>query len=169
MNKQLKNDLLARRDVDQEMRNRAAKDGFAKWNSSIDEDNTSYLQTVVAEHGWPKISDVGEEAAGAAWLLVQHADHNPDFQATCLALMHALPEHEIKLSNIAYLEDRVRVARGEPQLYGTQFLQVEDTIMPSVIFDEENLDKRRAAMGLKPFAVYNQQMIDKCTASSQPN
>ena len=160
MNESLKNELLTRSKSDQEMRSRAAKDGFESWDPSIDEDNTAYLRQVIIETGWPKISDVGEEGARAAWLLAQHADHNHIFQAHCLELMKALPKEEVITKDIAYLEDRVRVGRGEPQLYGTQFTQEDGRFEPRPIEDEENLEKRRAAMGLEPFAVNLQRIID---------
>lgn len=160
MNELLKNNLLIRSKADQEMRNRAAANGFDNWDSTIDENNTAYLQKTVTKSGWPRISDVGPEAARAAWLLVQHADHNPVFQAHCLELMKTLPKSEVVDQDVAYLEDRVRVGRGEPQLYGTQFMQVGDTFEPQPIEDLENLERRRAAMGLEPFADNMQRIID---------
>lgn len=160
MNESLKSDLLVRAQADQEMRNRVVKKGLDSWDPTIDLDNTSYLRDVVAKSGWPKISDVGSEAARAAWLLVQHADHNPDFQAHCLELMKALPKGEVIDSDIAYLEDRVRIARGEPQLYGTQFIQAGNTFKPQPIEDKDNLEERRAKMGLETFDANLQRMID---------
>lgn len=120
MQHKLSTELIQRSQKDQEMRNNFTGD-MSQWDSSIAEENTSWLESTVQHDGWPTISTVGEEASQAAWLLVQHADHKPEFQAKCLAIMKLLPEGEIKLANIAYLEDRVRVAQGKPQLYGTQF------------------------------------------------
>src|SRR5690606_17036250 len=45
--------------------------------SMRDKANTEWLKAVVAERGWPTISEVGEEASYKAWLLVQHADQDP--------------------------------------------------------------------------------------------
>jgi hypothetical protein len=50
----------------------------------IDRKNTAWLKMVVTAHGWPGKSAVGEDGAQAAWLLVQHADHDRDFQKQCL-------------------------------------------------------------------------------------
>jgi hypothetical protein len=58
----------------------------------------------------------------------------------------------------AYLEDRVRVHSGEPQLYGTQFMYDNDELKPQPIEDPDNLDQRRATVGLGPFAEYEAQM-----------
>jgi hypothetical protein len=160
MNNELGAELLGRSQKDQDMRNKAIEQDMSEWDSSIDEDNTAFLETVVKESGWPTISAVGPEAAQAAWLLVQHSDHRQDFQVHCLELMKALPEDEVNLRNIAYLEDRVRIAKGKPQLYGTQFYKEGDYFGPRPIEDEAKLEERRAAMGLETFEANKQRMVE---------
>jgi len=91
------------------------------------------------------------EVSQATWLLAQHADHDLQFQLRCLELMKTLPSGDVSLQNIAYLEDRVRVAQGRPQLYGTQFIREGDNLIPQPIQDEVDLDRRRQAMGLESF------------------
>lgn len=51
--------------------------------------------------------------------------------------------------HLAYLTDRVLVADGQPQLYGTQYTHEADgmELRPQPIADPERLDERRAAMG----------------------
>ena len=44
---------------------------------AVDDDNTRWLAALVAAHGWPRISDVGLEAAHAAWLLVSMRTPTP--------------------------------------------------------------------------------------------
>lgn len=58
-----------------------------------------------------------------------------------------LPKSEILPLSIAYLEDRVRIANGKPQLHRTQF----DGNEPKAIEDRKNLDKRRSAVDLSFF------------------
>lgn len=112
---------------------------------------TARIREIVAERGWPGRSLVGDDGASAAWLLVQHADDDPSFQERTLELMRAAVEAgEADARDLAYLVDRVRVAHGKPQLYGTQFGRSG----PQPIEDEEHLDERRAAVGLEPFADY---------------
>ena len=43
-------------------------------------------------------------------------------------------------TNLAYLEDRVRMFRGEPQLYGTQFVDKDGSYEPWPIEDPDSLD-----------------------------
>ncbi len=73
-----------------------------------DHDNTEWLKALVAKQGWPKRSDIGEDAAEQAWLLVQHADADPAFQLSSLRLMEPLmAKGEVAKGDYAYLCDRV--------------------------------------------------------------
>lgn len=121
---------------------------------AADEDNTKWLQGVVEKHGWPTNTLVGKDGANAAWLLVQHADRDPKFQRRCLDLMAKLPAGEVSQSNLAYLTDRVLLAEGKKQRYGTQVTVVDGKWTPRPLEDEANVDKRRAAAGLSPLAEY---------------
>jgi hypothetical protein len=124
----------------------------------VDADNTKWLKSVVEKHGWPRTSRVGADGAKSAWLLVQHADADAKFQRRCLDLMTALPKSEVSQSNLAYLTDRVLLAEGKKQLYGTQFTSVDGRWQPRPIEEEANVDKRRAAAGLPPLAEYAERM-----------
>lgn len=123
--------------------------------------NTARLQELVRAYGWLSISLVGVEGSHSAWLLVQHADHDREFQNHCLTLMKELPDTEVMRPNIAYLEDRLLVAQGMPQLYGTQFRMTDTGQKPYPISDEAQLDERRAAMGLGPFEEYAMQLREQ--------
>ena len=81
----------------------------AEWQR-IDEENTRWLAEVLSARGWPGWTLVGEEGAGAAWLLAQHADHDPVQQRAFLhALCDAVAQGQASRTHLAYLEDRVRV------------------------------------------------------------
>ena len=123
--------------------------------TAAEQARTARIRDLVEEHGWPGRSLVGDEAASAAWLLVQHADDDPDFQERALELMRAAAEAgQADAAEVAYLTDRVRVARGREQVYGTQFGRNG----PQPIEDRAHLDERRASVGLPPFAEYEEQM-----------
>ena len=121
---------------------------------AVDDDNTKWLKGVVEKHGWPTNTLVGTDGANTAWLLVQHADADPEFQRRCLDLMAKLPKDEVSQSNLAYLTDRVLLAEGKMQLYGTQFTVVAGKWKPRPLEDEPNVDQRRAEVGLPPLAEY---------------
>ncbi|MFE2565945.1 DUF6624 domain-containing protein [Streptomyces mirabilis] len=153
---ELARELVAMAEADQAMRNRALETGV--WDAAMDARHTTRLKEIITCHGWPTVSLVGPEAASAAWLLAQHADHDPDFQGRCLALMQQLPIGEVSPAHLAYLEDRVRVNTGRPQRYGTQFHGGGATFRPRPIEDLEQLDTRRHSVGLPPFAQYQEQL-----------
>lgn len=154
---QIAAELGAMVEVDQDMRKRV-KEGEA-WGRGVDESNTQRMKEIVEEFGWPTISKFGLQASKDAWLLVQHADLDPEFQEHCLTLMKEAGD-DVPQNLVAYLEDRVRVNTGQPQLYGTQFTVDDEGVFgPRPIEDAENLDLHRTSMGLEPFKEYESRMI----------
>ena len=160
----LRQELLQMRVRDQEMRNKMGekyKSGESlssedeAWWADIDTTNTRRMQEIIAEHGWPGKSFVGEDGSFNAWLLVQHADKQVDFQKQCLELLRtAVEAGEASAQNLAYLTDRVRANEDLPQVYGTQCHTVDGELVSREIEDAEHVDQRRAAIGLKPVAEY---------------
>jgi uncharacterized protein DUF6624 len=129
--------------------------------TEIDEANTKWLKEIVAKYGWPGKTLVGADGAHDAWLLVQHADRDREFQKKCLDLMKPLvAKDEVAKTDFAYLTDRVLVAQKKKQLYGTQFTRVNGKMEPQPIEDEANVDKRRAEMGMSSLSEYR-TMIEK--------
>lgn len=119
----------------------------------VDEANTAWLTELTTRRGWPGCTLVGKDGAHAAWLLAQHAD--PQSQRAFLGLLRAAVDAgEASTTDLAYLKDRVRMHAGQPQLYGTQFIHDKQGLRPWAIEDPENLDQRRASVGLGPFADY---------------
>lgn len=145
--------------ADQDMRIKAEKDDSI-WDETMDPRNTARMKKIVEQIGWPTISKVGEKASGDAWLLVQHADRDVEFQKHCLGLMKAEPAGEVAMHDIAYLEDRVRVNSGRPQLYGTQF-RWESNKPIQDIEDLEHVEERRKEMGLNTLAENLEEMYRK--------
>jgi hypothetical protein len=95
---------------------------------------------------------VGADAAQAAWLLVQHADADPQFQASALKLMEPLLEKREALpQNYAYLYERL----NHPQRFGTQgSCKSKGVWAPREIENEAEVDRRRSEVGMQPLAQY---------------
>lgn len=127
----------------------------------IDKKNTERLKEIIAQIGWPSVSKVGKESSSAAWLLVQHSDHDIEFQKVCLDFMKDEPKGEVDLHDIAYLKDRIRVNEKKSQIYGTQFNIVEGKFVPKDIEDVENVDARRKEMGLPTLRENIEEMYRK--------
>lgn len=123
-----------------------------------DRENTARLNEVVETAGWPTTTLVGKDGANAAWLLVQHADDDPKFQRKCLDRMTKVPKGEVSQIDVAYLTDRVLLAEGKKQVYGTQFTSAGGKWEPRPLEDPANVDKRRGEVGLSPLAEYVKQL-----------
>ncbi|WP_198358225.1 DUF6624 domain-containing protein [Streptomyces fildesensis] len=149
----LARDLLLRKQRDQELRHEwATSPRTARSPEVVDRANTEALRRIIAEHGWPGHSLVGPEAADAAWLLAQHADHDHSFQWECLALLgQAARDGEATGQQLAYLTDRCRLNSQVPQIYGTQYIVRNGELALYDLEDPENLELRRADVGLECF------------------
>ena len=125
---------------------------------------TARLQEILAEHGWPTFDLVGEDGEDAAWAIAQHSDQDPAFQREALELLRAaVAAGQASPGNLAYLEDRVAVAAGQPQTYGTQISCGPGGAVPSTpLADEDAVDALRAAADLDPLADYLAEMDAIC-------
>jgi hypothetical protein len=61
-------------------------------------------------------------------------------------------------TDLAYLTDRVLLAEGEPQEYGTQAMVRDGRYAPRNLRDPGGVDERRASAGLPPLAEYLEHM-----------
>ena len=71
-------------------------------------------------------------------------------------LREAVSHGKAKASNLALMEDRVLLGQGKKQIYGTQIGMDNQTQLyyVSPLDDPDNVDKRRAQVGLEPIAEY---------------
>ncbi|GAA1919737.1 DUF6624 domain-containing protein [Streptantibioticus ferralitis] len=119
----------------------------------LDHANAAVLRRIVADHGWPGRSLVGEDAAKAAWEIALRADHLRDFQRLALRLLSTAVERgEAPIQQWAHLHDRCSVNAGAVQLYGTQYRTGPHGPEVLPVRDTRQLDARRASVGLPPFA-----------------
>jgi hypothetical protein len=159
-------ELLRMRDADQEARRSLIAKGLSdpvagKQVAEVDAANTKRLKEIVKAGGWPKRSIVGDEAARAAWLLVQHAEAETLFQESALRLMERLlAKEEVFALDVAYLTDRVRVNQGRPQVYGTQTEGRSCVWRLLAVEKPDELDKRRLSVGLSTNAENLKSILD---------
>ena len=156
MNEKLRGELLRMAEEDRRTREellragRLPRDAYSPVMREVHERNNARMREIIAAHGWPGRSLVGEEACEAAWLVVQHAALDAELQGACLPLLErAVATNDAPAWQHAYLFDRVRQARGEPQVYGTQYVWgAGGKSVPWEIEDPEGVDERRRAIGL---------------------
>jgi len=152
-----------------------AKKGF-KWDEisslpeyqeslgKIDATNAVQIKKIIAEWGWPTISDFGAYTAKNVWLLVQHMDDDKEFQSLCLQKMgKLLSKNEVNKIDYGYLYDRVQVNGGKPQKYGTQGECVgKGEWKPKPLENEAKLDQLRADMGMPSMKEYKKVIQENC-------
>lgn len=148
--------------LDQKVRKAYEQQTCLKKMRETDRLNLRKMRKIVKQIGWPTISKVGKEASHFAWLLVQHADNNVEFQQYCLELMRKEAESgNVTKTDIAFLTDRILVNRGRTQIYGTQFYESKEKLIPRPIRNIDKLDERRKRMGLEPFEDYENKILSK--------
>ena len=115
--------------------------------------NASRLREIIADHGWPAEPLVGADGAEAAWLIVQHAIGEPDFQRDVLKLLReSTASNRIPAWHAAYLEDRIALCENRPQRFGTQWIDDprDGRARPWLLAEPQRVDELRAVVGLKP-------------------
>lgn len=117
--------------------------------------NQIKVTAILDKYGWLGSEIVGEEGNRTLFMVIQHADLV--IQEKYLPMMRdAVKNGKAKASSLALLEDRVALRQGKKQIYGSQvawiMLKNEYTVLP--LYDPDNVDKRRAEVGLPPLAIY---------------
>lgn len=155
---ELHDELVAMMAADQE-----ARLGGGSLDGDIE--RTERLKEIIDEHGWPTYDLVGEDGEEAAWVIAQHSDLDPEFQAEALELLReAVDDDQASPGNLAYLEDRVRAGQGLPQLYGTQMgCSRKGVPLEPEIEDPANLEERREEAGLPSYEDYLVEMAEACS------
>lgn len=164
----LRRELLDMAREDQSVREHLAArgriDDADEWGglAEVDEPHAARLWEILDDYeAWPGVSIVGDDGAHAAWMLAQHAAADPELQRRCLELLEvAVALDDAPAMHFAYLLDRVRIADGRDQVYGTQFVGCDDgdSIEPWPIEDAAHVDARRERIGLPAMALHTQLM-----------
>lgn len=127
----------------------------------IIKDNFQEMKNLIAQFGWPTYSMVGELAADAPLLVI---NHHPDDQVRkdyLPMIKQACENGEGSCVEFAKIQDRILVNDGKPQLYGMQFQYNEDReLIPFPIEAPELVDQRRSAIGLEPLKYYLKRRIN---------
>lgn len=129
----------------------------AHWRRMREKDslNLIVVSRILDERGWLGQDVVGRTGNSTLFLVIQHADL--PVQEKYLPIMRdAVKKGDARGSDLALLEDRVLMRNGKRQIYGSQIGRFPDTgeYYLSPLEDADNVDKRRAAMGLQPLATY---------------
>ena len=128
-------------------------EGYNPQMRALHERNADRLAEIIDSRGWPGLAVAGREGADAAWLIAPHAISRPGLMRRVLEILRNEADGSVRPSQLAMLEDRIRVFEGRAQRYGTQFDWDErGELSPLPVEDAANVDERRAQVGLPPLA-----------------
>lgn len=117
--------------------------------------NLIAVTKILDQYGWLGADEVGYEGNSTLFLVIQHSDQKT--QEKYLPMMReAVKNKKAQASSLALLEDRVLLGQGKRQIYGSQIGMDKEkkTYYVDRLEDPDNVDKRRAEVGLEPLAEY---------------
>lgn len=121
----------------------------------LNHENQAELIALIEKKGWPRKSQVGGLAASAAFFIIQHSDTQkqmrflPEIKKLCAQKEANWPEY-------ALMYDRIELAQGRPQRYGSQlnFNPMTNQYELGNLEDPAKVDTWRQEVGLEPLAEY---------------
>ncbi len=123
--------------------------------------NEKKIAAILAEYGWPGEAVIGEQGSLTICNVIQHSDN--EIRLKYLPMMKkAVKEKKLHPRLLARAEDRIATEQNQLQIYGGQMKYYPATKSFNVwpIYDPENIDKRRAAIGLGPIAEHLKNRFD---------
>ena len=132
----------------------------AHWKIINQKDSVNLIKVekILNLHGWLGPDSIGEKGNITLFLVIQHS--NLKVQKKYLPMLRdAVKKGNAKPSNLALLEDRVALDQGKKQIYGSQIgfdnEKGEYFLLP--LYDPDNVDIRRAKVGLEKLHIYVSQ------------
>ena len=121
----------------------------AMWRSmhAVDEAHAAALLEMVPPEGWFYKSVWGDQAASAAFLIVQHSDETL-WRRLVPVLEPLVATGEVDGGKYALMYDRLALSEGRPQRYGSQMICRNGRWAVDALEDHAHVDERRAAMGM---------------------
>ncbi|MDP3983122.1 MAG: hypothetical protein Q8Q65_03545, partial [bacterium] len=109
----------------------------------VNSDITHLFKLNIKENGFPFKNIASKDEYMAAIVISLHADL--ELLKTIHEIVCAAGPDQVEPSHKAFFIDKLRVARGQPQIYGTQYKNLPDgkiELLP--VEDKKNLNIRRA-------------------------
>jgi hypothetical protein len=156
---ELRADLERRFEADQRERQKLIADPRDREGGNqvqrMDMDNLAWLKKLVKDNGISTVAQVGESGVHWTWLLVQHADDDPQLQLSVQPIFAQRQQAgELPADDLARLTDRVLLAAGKPQRFGTQFDWYAGQFKPKGGGNIADIEANRQALGLMPLVDY---------------
>ena len=117
--------------------------------------NLIQVEAIIEKYGWLGYNEIGSQANSTLFMVIQHSNLKT-WQKYLPIMKAAVRNGKAKSKELALLEDRLDLNEGKKQNYGSQIFWSFDKnkylILP--LNDPDNVDKRRAEVGLSPLAEY---------------
>lgn len=123
--------------------------------------NEKKVKAILDQYGWPSKEMIGEHGNWTIANVLQHSSY--EIRIKYLPMMRqAVKDHKLEARFLVRAEDRIATDQGELQIYGGQMKYYPETKTFNVwpVLDPENIDKRRAKIGLEPIADFLKERFD---------
>ncbi|EDP70862.1 hypothetical protein FBALC1_08883 [Flavobacteriales bacterium ALC-1] len=123
--------------------------------------NEKKVKAMLDNYGWPTKEKAGEQGNWTICNVIQHSDN--EIRLYYLPMMRqAVKDKLLEPRFLVRAEDRIATERGDLQIYGGQMKYYPETKSFNLwpVFDPENIDKRRTAIGLDSIAIFLKNRFD---------
>ncbi|MCA0131731.1 DUF6624 domain-containing protein [Winogradskyella alexanderae] len=123
--------------------------------------NEEKVKTILEKYGWPTKEMIGEQGNWTICNVIQHSENKVRLQYLPL-MRQAVNDKKLEPRFLVRAEDRIATERGDLQIYGGQMKYYPETKSFNLwpIFEPENIDKRRTAIGLDSIAIFLKNRFD---------
>ena len=117
--------------------------------------NEQKVKNILDKYGWPTKEMAGEQGNWTICNVIQHSDNEVRIQYLPI-MRQAVRDKKLEPRFLVRAEDRIATERGDLQIYGGQMKYYPETKSFNLwpVFEPENIDKRRAEIGLDSIAIF---------------
>jgi hypothetical protein len=126
-----------------------------QWRIILKKDsiNIVKVKAILDKEGWLGPEEIGLYGNQTLFLVIQHSDLKTQEKYLPM-LRNAVEYKKASAIDLALLEDRIAVRKGNKQIYGSQVGGEPGHYFVFPIEDPDNLDHRRINIGLQPISNY---------------
>ncbi|MBU3010697.1 hypothetical protein KO506_04750 [Polaribacter vadi] len=123
--------------------------------------NERKVKNILDKYGWPTKEIAGEQGNWTICNVIQHADNEIRIQYLPM-MRQAVKDKKLEPRFLVRAEDRIATEKGDLQIYGGQMKYYPATKSFNLwpVFEPENIDKRRTAIGLDSIAIFLKNRFD---------
>jgi hypothetical protein len=131
------------------------RQGGSVANADIDKKNQQIVVSTIEKCGFPSVEKHGYKSVETVFLVIQHAGKSLR-EKYFPQIKKSADQGDLQWSKVALMEDRMLMDKGEKQKFGSQVHKKNGSDKWALypIEDPQNVNKRRAQVGLDPIEEY---------------